>query len=307
MSAPLAGLAGTAGIVTGGGKGLGRAFALDLAAAGASVVVNNRNRQVDDAGRGPADHVVAEILAAGGAAVAEHSDVADPAAAASMVDLALRTYGRLDFLVTSAAVANPEMFHKSTPERFDAVIATNVGGTAHVAQLCAAHMRRHGGGRIVLVASTAGLHGEPTAAAYSASKGAVIALGRAIAVEGERRGVLTNVLLPYATTQMTDTGMAAEFRDAMAAALVAPVVSALVDPACTLNGQVLVAAGGRLRAAAAVEYGTVDLPAGRLGAGELADLLATSRKSPPREFPDAPSAFADFVAGLDASDGTPAG
>ena len=297
MSGPLS---GRVGIVTGAGKGLGRAFALDLAAAGAAVVVNNRNRQVDADGRGPADHVVAEIEAAGGRAVADYCDVGDPASGRAMLDRALRAFGRLDFLVTSAAVANPEMFHKSTPERFDAVIRTNVGGTAYVAQACSAHLREAGGGHIVLVASTAGLHGEPTASAYSASKGAVIALGRAIAVEGARRNVFTNVLLPYATTQMTDTGMAPQLRDAMDPALTAPVVTALVDPDCTLNGQVLVTAGGRLRAASAVEWGTVEVPAGPLSAADLAGLVAASRQGAPTEFADAPTAFFDFAAGLEA-------
>lgn len=215
---------GRVGIVTGGGKGLGRAFALDLARAGASVVVNNRNRVVDDDGLGPADHVVAEIRAANGEAVAEYSDVSDPAAAASMLDLALARHGRIDFLVTSAAVSSPEMFHTTTPERFDAVTRTNIGGTAHIAAACSARMREAGFGRIVLVASTAGLHGEPTASAYTASKGAVIALGRAIAVEGERRGVLTNVVLvewgtvalPPTLTPVAHSELIAESRTAPA-------------------------------------------------------------------------------------------
>jgi NAD(P)-dependent dehydrogenase (short-subunit alcohol dehydrogenase family) len=160
-----------------GCPGLGRAFALDLAAAGARVVVNNRNDS--------ADAVVAEIRAAGGEAVAEHSDVARPGAAESIVDIALHRFGRVDFLVASAGIARPEMFHRTTPERFDAVTATNLGGCAHLAMLCSRHMREAGFGRIVLVSSTAGRHGEPTA---SASKGAIIALGRAIALEGVRRG-----------------------------------------------------------------------------------------------------------------------
>lgn len=289
-------LAGLAGIVTGGGKGLGRAFALHLAAAGASVVVNNRNREVDAEGRGPADHVVAEILAAGGTAVAEHSDVAAPDAAQAMLDAALSAFGRIDFLVTSAGVSSPEMFHKTTAERFDTVTGINIGGSAHVARLCSQRMREAGSGRIVLVASTAGLHGEPTASAYSASKGAVIALGRAIAVEGERRGVLTNVLLPYATTQMTDTGMDQRYRDAMTAESVAPVVTALVDPRCRLNGQVLVAGGGGLRAASAVEWGTVALPGDALDPDGLAALVAQSRAGAAHEYPDALAGFLDFAA-----------
>jgi NAD(P)-dependent dehydrogenase (short-subunit alcohol dehydrogenase family) len=305
MPASTGALAGRVGIVTGGGKGLGRAFALDLAAAGASVVVNNRNRQVDDAGLGPADHVVAEIRAAGGDAVAEHSDVADPGAAAAMLDTAIRNYGRVDFLVTSAGVSNPEMFHKTTAERFDAVTAINLGGSAHIAILCSQHMRAAGFGRIVFVASTAGLHGEPTAAAYSASKGAVIALTRAIAVEGERRGVLSNVVLPYATTQMTDTGMAPRYRDLMDAALVAPIVTALVDPASRLNGQVLVAGGGGLRVASAVEWGTVTQPSGPLSADGLAELVGRSRASEPRGYPDALQGFFDFAGDLTAESAAP--
>lgn len=289
-------LAGRVGIVTGAGKGLGRAFARDLAAAGARVVVNNRNREVDDGGRGPADHVVAEIVAAGGEAIAEHSDVTDPAAAQAMLALALNTWGRLDFLVANAAVSGPAMFHKSSPEAFDAVTATNIGGTAHLAMLCTQHMRAAEFGRIVLIASTAGLHGEPTASAYTASKGAVIALGKAIAVEGARRNVLTNLLLPYATTQMTDTGMHPEYRELMTAESVAPVVTALVDPQCTLNGQVLISAAGSLRAAAVVEYGTVRLPGDRITPEQLAESVAASRAGAPHEYDQAVAGFLDFAA-----------
>jgi NAD(P)-dependent dehydrogenase (short-subunit alcohol dehydrogenase family) len=288
-------LAGRVGIVTGGGKGLGRAFALDLAAAGARVVVNNRNREVDVDGRGPADHVVAEIVAAGGQAVAEHSDVTDPAAAQAMLDLALDTWGRIDFLVANAAVSGAGMFHKSTPERFDQVTAINIGGTAHLAMLCSARMREAGFGRLVLIASTAGLHGEPTASAYSASKGALIALGRAIAVEGARRNVLTNLVLPYATTQMTDTGMHTDYREVMTAESVAPVVTALVDPQSSVNGQVLVCAAGALRAATAVEFGTVALPDGALTPATLEALIDKSRAMPPRDFPEAQTAFLDLA------------
>jgi NAD(P)-dependent dehydrogenase (short-subunit alcohol dehydrogenase family) len=288
-------LAGRVGIVTGGGKGLGRAFALDLAAAGASVVVNNRNRTTDSA-----EAVVEEIRAASGTAVAEYSDVTDPGAAQAMLDTALNTFGRIDFLITSAAVSSPAMFHKSAPEHFDAVIATNLGGSAHIAALCSKHMREAGFGRIVFVSSTAGLHGEPTASAYTASKGALIALGRAIAVEGERRNVLTNIVLPYATTQMTEAGMPAEHHEAFPPDVVAPVVTALVDPESTLNGQVLVTAGGGLRVASTVEWGTVELPGTAITPGALTELIASSRQGEPREFPEAQQAFQDFAASLKA-------
>jgi NAD(P)-dependent dehydrogenase (short-subunit alcohol dehydrogenase family) len=280
---------GQVGIITGGGKGLGRAFALHLAALGARIVVNNRNREVDSAGR-----VVALIKDAGGDAVADHADVADPAAGERLVELALSTFGRLDFCVTSAAVSGPAMFHKTTVEDFAAVQAVNVLGTASVAIAAARHLRGAGGGRIVLVASTAGLHGEPTVSAYAASKGAVIALGRTIAVEGAPRGVFTNVLLPYATTQMTDAGMATEMREAMSSESVAPLVAALVDPRCTLNGEVLVAANGALRATNSIEWGTVRFGAD-LDPAALAGLVARSRAGTPHDYPTAQDAFADFA------------
>lgn len=284
-------LDGQVALVTGGGKGLGRAFALHLSQLGAAVLVNNRNREVDADGRGPADHVVAEIEAAGGSALADHHDVTEPGAAEAMVGAAVSRWGRLDICVTSAGVSSPQMFHRTTPENIAQVLGINVTGTALVAAAASAVMREAGHGRIVLVASAAGLHGEPTVSAYAASKGAVIALGRTIAVEGERRGVLTNVLLPYATTQMTETGMDTDHAERMTPEVVAPVVGALVHPESTLNGQVLLTGGRGLRAASTVEHGTVLLPEGSLDPGTLARLLTTSREQPATSHGHALEAF----------------
>ncbi|TQS41942.1 SDR family NAD(P)-dependent oxidoreductase [Cryptosporangium phraense] len=290
----MTGLDGRVVIVTGAGKGLGRAFALDLAARGARVVVNNRNRVVDDAGLGPADHVVREIEAGGGEAVADHGAVEDPATAQRLVATALDRWGRLDGLVTSAAVSRPQILHNTTPENLQEVLAVNVIGTALVAAAASKAMRVAGYGRIVLVASTAGLHGEPTVSAYAASKGAVIALGRTAAVEGARRGVLTNVVLPYATTQMTSDGMDPRYAGLMRAEAVAPLVSALLEPGSEVNGQVVVAAAGGLRAADSVEGGTVrlaDFP-------DLSSALAASREGKQHTYPEAQAAFQDFAAEL---------
>ncbi|MFC5677056.1 SDR family NAD(P)-dependent oxidoreductase [Aeromicrobium endophyticum] len=292
-------LDGQVAIVTGGGKGLGRTFALHLASLGAAVVVNNRHRVVDADGRSASDHVVDEIVAAGGRAVADHGDVSDPATSEALVAAALDTWGRLDICVTSAAVSAPQMFHSTTAENFAQVMAINVTGTALVAGAAMRVMRAAGHGRIVMVASTAGLHGEPTVSAYAASKGAVIALGRTAAAEGARRGVLTNVLLPYATTQMTEQNMDPRFAASMRAELVAPVVGALVDPASTLNGQVVVAAGAGLRVADAVEGGTVLLPdSPTLTGAQLAELLGRSRSGPFHTYEHAQEAFQDFAAEL---------
>ena len=99
-------------VVSGGGRGLGRSFCLALARQGAKVVVNNRNRVVDADGRGPADHVAAEIVAAGGEAVAEYSDAAAPDSGEAMVATALERWGRLDICVANAAIGVGGMFHK---------------------------------------------------------------------------------------------------------------------------------------------------------------------------------------------------
>jgi len=285
-------------IVTGGGKGLGRAFALDLARRGVRVVVNNRNREVDAEGRGPADRVVAEIQAAGGTAVAHHGAVEDPAAAESMVELALSEWGRLGILITSAGISRPQMFHKATPDNFRLVLDVNVLGTVLVASAAARVMRAAGHGRILMVSSTAGLFGEPAASAYAASKGAVIALARTVAVEGAKRGVYTNVLLPYATTQMTAHGMDQRYAALMAAESVAPVAAALVHPRGQLNGATVVAGADGLRYAETTEGMTVRHSGADLDPGDLANLLKESREGARHTFAEANDAFQSLAADL---------
>lgn len=291
-------LEGQVAVVTGGGRGLGRAFALHLAGLGAAVVVNNRLREVDDEGLGAADHVVQEIEAAGGRAVADHGDVSDPATGETIVCTALDTWGRLDICVTSAAVSGAQMFHSTTAESFAQVMAINVTGTALVAAPAMRVMRKAGHGRIIMIASTAGLHGEPTVSAYAASKGAVISMGLTAAAEGVRRGVLTNVLLPYATTQMTEASMDQRYATVLRPELVAPIVGALADPSSTLNGRVIVAAGNGLRLAESVEYDTVLRQGGALTPIELEALLDRSASGKNHTYVHAQEAFQDLAAEL---------
>ena len=285
-------------IVTGGGKGLGRAFALDLARRGVRVVVNNRNREVDAAGRGPADHVVAEVLAAGGTAVAHHGAVEDPDSAGGMVELALGEWGRLDILITSAGISGPQMFHKATLDNFRQVLDVNVLGTVLVASAAARVMRAAGHGRILMVSSTAGLFGEPTVSAYAASKGAVIALAKTVAVEGAPRGVYTNALLPYAATQMTAHGMDQRYAALMAAESVAPVAAALVHPRSQVNGATVVAGANGVRYAETAEGMTVRFPGADLEPEALAALLKESREGARHTFAEANDAFQSLAADL---------
>jgi len=292
-------LAGRVAVVSGGGRGLGRSFCLALARQGARVVVNNRNRVVDGDGRGPADYVVAEVAAAGGEAVADYADAADPDSGQAMVATALDRWGRLDICVANAAIGTPGIFHRQDAIAFDEVLDVNLRGSVRLARAAVAVMRPAGYGRIILVGSTGGLHGDVGLSAYAASKGGLLAFGRTLAAEGAPRGVLTNVLLPYALTQMTDAAMPPGARGMMDPDLVAPVLTALASPQCQLNGEYLVAGGGRLRRASVVEWGTVALPpAGQpLTAADLEELVARSGRGKPQEFGIAADAFADLIGG----------
>jgi steroid 5-alpha reductase family enzyme/NAD(P)-dependent dehydrogenase (short-subunit alcohol dehydrogenase family) len=238
-------LAGRVAVVSGGGRGLGRSFCLALARQGAKVVVNNRNRVTDADGRGPADHVAGQITAAGGEAVAEHSDAADPAGGEAIVAAAVERWGRLDICVANAAIGPGGMFHKQPAAQFGEVVEINLQGSVRLARAAMAVMRPAGYGRIILVGSTGGLHGDVGLSAYATSKGALLAFGRSLAAEGAGKGVLTNMLLPYALTQMTDDGMPASARPRLDPDLVAPVLTALASPECRLNGEYLVTGGGQ--------------------------------------------------------------
>ena len=283
-------LAGRVAVVSGGGRGLGRSFCLALARQGAKVVVSNRNRVTDADGRGPADHVVSEITAAGGEAV---------------VAAAVRRWGRLDICVANAAIGTAGMFHKQPAAQFGEVLEVNLHGSVRLARAAMAVMRPAGFGRIILVASAGGLHGDVGLSAYAASKGGLLAFGRSLAAEGAGRGVLTNMLLPYALTQMTEAQMTENqmagggpggIRELMEPDPVAPVLTALASPECRLNGEYIVTGGGRLRRASAVEWGTVLLPNGPdLSPSQLHVLLAESGRGEPREFRVAVDAFHDLM------------
>jgi NAD(P)-dependent dehydrogenase (short-subunit alcohol dehydrogenase family) len=301
-------LAGRVAVVSGGGRGLGRSFCLALARQGAKVVVNNRNRVVDADGRGPADQVADQITAAGGEAVAEYSDVADAGSGQAMVAAARQHWGRLDICVANAAIGAGGMFHRQAAEQFDEVLAINLQGSIRLARAAIAVMRPAGYGRIILVASTGGLHGDIGLSAYAASKGGLLAFGRSLAAEGAAKGVLTNLLLPYALTQitetqmtetpMTDDGIPSSARKYMEPDAVAPVLTALASQDCRLNGEYIVAGGGRLRRASVVEWGTVPLPNDPdLSPGQLETLLAQSQAGEPKEFRVSVEAFNDLMDG----------
>jgi NAD(P)-dependent dehydrogenase (short-subunit alcohol dehydrogenase family) len=249
-------------IVTGAGKGLGRAYALHLAARGARVLVNNRRRRDDEShpvtashGLSSADEVVQAIREAGGEAVANYDSVEDPGAGERMVQQALDTWGRIDVLVNNAGVDQRSSFHKVSVAEFERIFAINFHGSLYVTHAAYARMRTAGYGRIVVSTSNAGLHGLHGLSAYAASKAALIGFMRALAIEGKSHNVLTNAIAPFAATPMTarQGNLPEAFMNTMRPEFVAPIVTLLVSEQTRLNGHVIMAGKGMFRRAANVE------------------------------------------------------
>ena len=252
-------LQGRVALVTGAGNGLGRAYALDLAARGARVVVNNRKRAGQPSS---ADAVAAEIAARGGKAVADYESVEDAGAGTRMVDRALDAFGRLDILVNNAGVSQHEAFHRLPAEDFERIFRINFFGTVDVTRAAFAPMRAAKYGRIVVSASTAGLYGLHGLTAYSAAKGALIAFAKALAQEGARQNIRVNAVAPYALTNMTRAALPAETERELAPELAAPLVAWLAGEACPVNGETIVAAARTFRRAEARESDGFVFPAG---------------------------------------------
>ncbi|MEI7999717.1 MAG: SDR family oxidoreductase [Actinomycetes bacterium] len=216
----------TVGLVTGAGGGLGRAYALALATAGARVVVNDLGAGIDGGGRGPssADAVVAEIRAAGGTAVADHSDVASIDAGRALVERAVAEFGRIDTVVHSAGFSHRSSIVDLDTAHVSAHLAVHLHGAIGLVQGAFTSMTR--GGSVVLVTSGAGLDPRwPGTTAYACAKAGVYAFARVAAVEGAPLGVRVNALSPVARTRMSQRMLDDEGGpDDLAPALVAPVV-----------------------------------------------------------------------------------
>jgi NAD(P)-dependent dehydrogenase (short-subunit alcohol dehydrogenase family) len=278
-------------IVTGAGKGLGRAYALDLAARGARLLVNNR--WADRSQASSAEAVAAEIRSQGGKAVANFEPAEDPDAGEAMVAQALAEFGRLDAVVSNAGVPETLRLHRQTREGFRNIFDINFFGALHLIQAAWPALSARQSGRVVVSASSAGLHGGDGMAAYASSKAALIGLVRGLAVEGALRGLRINAIAPYALTAMTEPYLAPGQAERMDPAAVAPLVAWLVSEACDVTGQILVSGGGRVRAAFAVEGPPVALDAGPIGLA-----VQTARTAQPREtYRDAHQAFEAFMDG----------
>ena len=216
-------LDGRIAIVTGGGRGLGRAHCLVLAEHGATVVVNDVGASLhgDDTGESPADEVVAEITAAGGRAVANDASVSDWTATEKLINGTVEEFGRLDILVNNAGIIRDRMLFSMSEAEFDAVVAVHLKGTFATTRHACAYWRsaaKRGepvSGRIINTTSGTGLFGTIGQANYGAAKAGIVSLTTITALEMGRYGVTANAVSPLAKTRMTEgvsavTGDAAE-------------------------------------------------------------------------------------------------
>ncbi|MEU0433054.1 3-oxoacyl-ACP reductase [Streptomyces sp. NPDC006290] len=258
MSLPLEGLTA---IVTGAGRGLGRAEALELGRLGAAVVVNDYGQPGRDgsgeASATPAEEVAAEIRTAGGRAVAHTGDVADHEQARELVESAVTEFGKLDILVNNAGILRDRMVFSMTEDEWDSVIRVHLKGHFNTTHFASVHWRARSKatdgpvyGRIVNTSSEAFLAGSAGQPNYAAAKGGIVGLTTSTALALAKYGVTANVICPRARTRMTEDVFAGFGRpddglDPLAPEHVAPLVGYLAAPAAAhVNGQLLVVHGG---------------------------------------------------------------
>ena len=243
-------LDGKVAVVTGAGSGIGRTVALGLAAAGASVVVNDYGVSVDgrEPSSGPAEAVAKEIETRGGRAVPSAQSVATMAGGRAAIDTALKSFGDLHVLVCCAGILRERMIFNMSEEEWDAVIAVHLKGHFTVMQPATRHMREKRAGRIITFTSTAGLEGSPGQPNYSAAKEGIVGLTRSTALAMAKYGVTVNCISPTADTRMTQRLPDERRGQAMAPPeAIAPVVTFLAsERAAHVTGQVIGVRGNQV-------------------------------------------------------------
>lgn len=245
-------------IVTGAGKGLGKAYALHLASLGARVVVNNRAIN-DPPGSSSADAVVSEICALGGDAIANYDCVEESGAGERLVASALQRYGRLDIIISNAGIDRAGSFHKQNMADFETVMQINFHSVAHLLYAAWPHLLEASYGRVLLSTSTAGLYGNHGQAAYSSSKAALQGLMKTLSIEGAAHGVLVNSIAPYAVTQMTRFAFPQQHLANFSPQAVANLVGWLVSEQCGLTGKTIISGARHARMAQSLESETMPL------------------------------------------------
>ncbi|MBF6372930.1 SDR family oxidoreductase [Nocardia farcinica] len=290
--------AGRVVIVTGAGRGIGRAHALAFAAAGARVVVNDVGTSLhgDSTGETPAQQVVGEITAAGGEAVANGDDVADWDGARNLIRQAVDSFGRLDVLVNNAGFVRDRMLVNLSEEEWDAVIRVHLKGHFATMRHAAEYWRgeakagRPVDARVINTSSGAGLQGSVGQANYGAAKAGIAGLTLTAAAEFARYGVTVNAIAPSARTRMTETVFAEMMAkpesgfDAMAPENISPLVVWLGSTrSAGVTGRMFEVEGGKVALADGWRHGVAVDRGARWNPAELgpvvADLIA--KAAPP--------------------------
>ncbi len=233
-------------IVTGAGGGLGRAYALEFAARGAAVVVNDLGGSVNGVGGSDsaAQKVVDEITAKGGRAAASHDSVSTPAGGKAIVATAIDNFGKVDVVINNAGILRDKSFLKMSWEDLDAVLDVHLRGAFYVSQPAFANMKEHGYGRFVFTASNAGVFGNFGQANYGAAKAGLVGLSNVLAIEGAKANIKSNVIMPVARTRMTEE-LLGSAGDSVSPELVVPMTVFLASEACELTHEAFSALGGR--------------------------------------------------------------
>lgn len=245
---------GRVAVITGAGRGLGRAYAALLAARGASVVVNDNGSALagDGGNADPARETAAAIRSTGGEAIANTDSVATEQGGRAIVETALDRYGRIDILIHNAGNVRYGALEEISHEDFRAVVDVHLIGAFNVVRPAFPRMASAGYGRIVLTGSIGGLYGNPHCVNYAVAKAGTMGLNNVIAIEGADRGIKSNIILPGAVTRMAE-GLDISQYPPMGPELVAPVVGWLAHEACSLTGEMLVSMAGRVARAFVAE------------------------------------------------------
>ncbi len=236
-------------VVTGAGRGIGRAIAMMIADRGAKVVVNDLGGSASGEGAdtGPAADVVEEITALGGEAVASFNSVAEWDAAHEIIQTAVDNFGRIDGVVNNAGILRDTIFHKMTEEQFDLVINVHLKGSFNMSRACAPHFREQKSGCLVHMTSTSGLIGNLGQANYMAAKLGIVGLSKSIALDMARYNVRSNCISPFAwsrlfgkvPTETPEQQARVEKIKEMTPEKIAPLVCALFgDAAKDVSGQI---------------------------------------------------------------------
>ena len=282
-------------VITGAGRGLGRAYALLLASKGARVVVNDLGSTLAGAGidAGPAEDVVREIEKAGGEAVASTASVATPEGGQAIIQAALDHYGRIDILIHNAGNVRRGSLKEMSYEDFEAVLDVHLRGAFHVVRPAFPVMCKAGYGRIVLTSSISGVYGNHRVANYSASKTGMIGLSNVAALEGAAEGVKCNIIVPAAVTRMAE-GIDTSAYPPMDPELAAPVVGWLAHESCSITGEMLVSIAGRVARAFVAETPGVYRPSWSIEqVGEQIDAIRSL--DAPKVFAVVPSGHVDHI------------